>query len=195
MSEGIRARGKRIQVRYTVRGVRHERTLDLVPTEENLELAAKLRATLIQQTRIGIAPVITGVGLQELEDAVNVAFAAARKRGGEAYGLSRDEEQKIVTRARGCCELTGIPFSMHKEPGWYRAPFAPSVDRIESARGYTCKNTRLVCVAVNLAMNQWGEGVLAMIADGYKSRQIVTSAPTSLGPSVWDDDPRIFVTN
>lgn len=41
-----------------------------------------------------------------------------------------------------------------------RHPFAPSLDRIDSSKGYTLSNTRLVCVASNFCMNQWGDGVI-----------------------------------
>ncbi len=36
-------------------------------------------------------------------------------------------------------------------------PFAPSLDRISSRGGYTADNVRLVCIAVNFGMGQWGE--------------------------------------
>lgn len=36
-------------------------------------------------------------------------------------------------------------------------PFAPSLDRISSRGGYTAGNVRLVCIAVNFGMGQWGE--------------------------------------
>ena len=36
-------------------------------------------------------------------------------------------------------------------------PFAPSLDRISSQGGYTADNVRLVCIAVNFGMGQWGE--------------------------------------
>jgi hypothetical protein len=51
-------------------------------------------------------------------------------------------------------------------------PFAPSVDRRLSSGGYTEDNVRLVCVAVNFAMGQWGEDVflhLAKAATDYES--------------------------
>ncbi len=57
--------------------------------------------------------------------------------------------------------------TVHKKPGWRRAPWAPSVDRIDSSKGYVPGNVRLVCVAANLAMNEWGEDVLARVARAY----------------------------
>jgi hypothetical protein len=45
-----------------------------------------------------------------------------------------------------------------------RHPYAPSLDRIECSKGYTASNTRLVCVAVNFGMNEWGEDVYRELA-------------------------------
>jgi hypothetical protein len=67
------------------------------------------------------------------------------------------------------CALTGIPFSLGK--GKYRSgPWAPSVDRLDCAGGYTRGNVRLVCHAVNVALNEWGDGVLQRIADALRER-------------------------
>ena len=45
-----------------------------------------------------------------------------------------------------------------------RHPFEPSLDRINCAEGYSASNTRLVCVAVNFGMNEWGEEVYRELA-------------------------------
>lgn len=69
----------------------------------------------------------------------------------------------------GRCALCGIPFDFARR-GRKRRPFAPSVDRIDCSRGYALDNCRLVCVAVNYAMSDWGEGVLRQIAHGLLGR-------------------------
>ena len=46
-----------------------------------------------------------------------------------------------------------------------------SLDRIDSSKGYTVENCRLVCTAVNLAMNEWGEDVLERIALYYRRKR------------------------
>jgi hypothetical protein len=45
-------------------------------------------------------------------------------------------------------------------------PFSPSIDRIDTVGGYTTDNVRLVCVAANFALNQWGDDVLRRLAHG-----------------------------
>lgn len=167
MGKGIRAMRGRIQIRYTVHGRRFEESLDLPQTEEGFAEAEAIRVARKHAKKHGIQPVVDGVGVEKLHKAVNDAFKAARKRGGDAYALTFDEEQKIVHESRGACQVTFTPFSLHRQSEWRRAPFAPSVDRIDSSLGYVAGNVRLVCVAANLAMNEWGESVLSKIAHGY----------------------------
>jgi hypothetical protein len=70
-------------------------------------------------------------------------------------------------KQEGRCALTGIPFQLDSERiGAYR-PFAPSLDKIDPKKGYTEENTRLVCVAINLALNQFGEETFTLIACAY----------------------------
>lgn len=42
---------------------------------------------------------------------------------------------------------------------------------IGTRRGYTPDNIRLVCVAVNYALNAWGEDVLHRIVDGISEKR------------------------
>ena len=88
-------------------------------------------------------------------------FIAARKRDG--YELTKKDEFALVERCAGKCEISGIPFS-EKGVQWYRNPWSPSLDRIDSKKGYTPDNVRIVLCAVNAAMNEWGEDVFRLIA-------------------------------
>lgn len=103
-----------------------------------------------------------------LNDCVE-AFAAAAKRAGKfgmSYTLSKADVDRVIQRAWGRCEVTGIDFDWHyKVEGAHKPhPFMPSVDRIDHQRGYEPDNVRLVCIAANMAMNQWGEDVLTRMA-------------------------------
>lgn len=84
----------------------------------------------------------------------------ARKRcarRGTLYTLSRDDLSLLRRRADDRCEVTDIPFDHDRVEGSLYRPFAPSLDRISSAGGYTFGNVRLVAVIVNAALNQWGD--------------------------------------
>ena len=67
----------------------------------------------------------------------------------------------------GRCALSGLQFDLRSVgSGKARRPFAPSLDRIDSTGGYTQDNVRLVCQAVNFALNAYGEDVFRDIAIG-----------------------------
>jgi hypothetical protein len=89
------------------------------------------------------------------------------KRKRQPFALSREDLRAICLRSSGCCEVTGLPFSMTGHGSSKMRPFAPSLDRIDSARGYESGNCRLVCAAVNIAMFSWGEELFRSIAVGY----------------------------
>lgn len=87
---------------------------------------------------------------------------------GIKWDLTKIEIASLITRADGRCEVTGVEFSNHKIGSSNRRPYTPSIDRIDSSKGYTLNNCRLVCVATNLAMNEWGEEVLVVLARSMK---------------------------
>lgn len=55
----------------------------------------------------------------------------------------------------GVCELTGIPFDFNPSKNTYLNKCAPSLDRINSNKGYTKDNVRVVLCAVNNALGQY----------------------------------------
>lgn len=77
---------------------------------------------------------------------------------GRRFALSDDALWTLHQRAAGRCEVTGVTLALDKHG--VRAPFAPSLDRIDCGKGYTVANTRVVCQIANLAMNTWGEAAL-----------------------------------
>ncbi len=92
----------------------------------------------------------------------------AKTRGIEHH-LTAADLQAMLLRSKGRCEVTGIPFAYDRGDAKKR-PWSPSIDRIDSRLGYSADNCRLVCTAVNIAMNEWGEDVIARIARFYKRR-------------------------
>lgn len=49
-----------------------------------------------------------------------------------------------------CC-MSGVQLDLQPARAYY--PFQPSLDRIDNSKGYTYKNTRIVCLMFNLARN------------------------------------------
>lgn len=64
------------------------------------------------------------------------------------------------------CAVSGVPFSKRTARYGKRDPWGPSIDRIENGHGYTLDNARVVCVAANIAMGDWGADVLLRLARG-----------------------------
>lgn len=91
-------------------------------------------------------------------------FAAKRaKAAGRELSL---DVQNITGRiAKGRCEATGLAFDMSPGPDKHHAnPWAPSLDRRDSAKGYTTENVQVVCAAYNYAKSEWSADVLLRLA-------------------------------
>lgn len=105
-----------------------------------------------------------------LPDWARSVFASAKKRAakkGMVFSLTDHEMKVMVAESKGRCALSGIAFdTQQSDRKNQRRPYFPSMDRIDSTKGYEIGNVRLVCVAINLAMNSWGEDVLFGIAVG-----------------------------
>lgn len=104
-----------------------------------------------------------------ISQALRTAKAGAKRRA-IPFSLTLYQFESIVYRAAGKCELTGIHFSYQKH-SFMRNPWGASIDRIDSKRGYTFPNCRLVCSVVNMAMNEWGLDVLLKIAQRLYTKQ------------------------
>lgn len=89
---------------------------------------------------------------------------------GVPFLLDKQDIYDLLTRTEGRCEITGVPFSLVKGNG-RRMPFSPSLDRIDSKKLYEPSNCRIVCIAANIALQDWGESVFKALAVGYVEKQ------------------------
>ncbi len=129
-----------------------------------IRLGRSLDESMNVLRQIGVTAAAVDVG--HLSQAFWHARKNAKVRAME-FKLTRADLAIIWERSGGRCELTGLKFDLFKRNEYRRRPFAPSIDRIDSATGYSASNCRLVVVAINLAMNEWGHEVFAKIAAGY----------------------------
>lgn len=88
------------------------------------------------------------------------------------FAIGIEDVVALIKRSKGRCGVSGVRLYLDSNGG-KRRPFAPSIDRIDCTQGYTPTNIRIVCVAVNLAMNEWGEDVLYKIALGIFQQELV----------------------
>ena len=87
------------------------------------------------------------------------------RKTGLPFDLKADSDFLDALWNHGRCSVTGFPFNLERFPdALVKHPFAPSIDRKLSTGGYTKDNVRLVCVAVNFGMGQWGEEVYLTLA-------------------------------
>jgi len=96
--------------------------------------------------------------------------AQSKKRAYDAdilYTLTVEEILELGMQSNWRCAVTGMKFKQDKLEDVSMRPYMPSIDRINSSRGYTKDNCRLVCVATNFALNSWGETVLRELAISY----------------------------
>lgn len=91
------------------------------------------------------------------------------KKLGIAFELTTDWLMQRFEEQVGCCKLTGIRFNFEVR-GIHNA-FGPSLDKINPEGGYTRENTRLVCNAVNLGMNQFGEEAFERTARAFLEKR------------------------
>lgn len=91
------------------------------------------------------------------------ARSSAQTRG-IPFRLSKEDLDVMWERCGGYCEVSGLPFKLEMVEACKRRPYAPSIDRKDSDKGYYLDNCRFVCTAVNVAMNDFGESILWEIA-------------------------------
>lgn len=102
------------------------------------------------------------------------------KNRGHEHELTPDELRTICLRCDGKCEVSGIAFSDERSTARRLRPYVATLDRVDSTKGYSFGNCRLVCGAVNIAMFDWGEGVFLQIVAGTFNNRFVQPMVASL---------------
>ena len=111
----------------------------------------------------------------------------AKKRAIEKnmkFDISFDKIKKALDT--GICELTGLPFDFNSTKKTQYNPYGPSIDRIDSQKGYVDCNIRVVLSAVNTALGQYGTDIMLpilkeMVKAIEKNAKQNTAAPVSEG--------------
>lgn len=75
----------------------------------------------------------------------------------------------LYEQQNGKCKLTNLElkFERNKDSKQNFMPFSPSLDKVDASKGYTKDNVRLVCVIVNLALNNFGEETFKIMCQAY----------------------------
>jgi hypothetical protein len=104
-----------------------------------------------------------------LQERVHSARERAR-RLGVPFDIDTAHLIQLWDEGGGRCAISGVPFEVRRFTPGKKDPLRPSLDRIEAGGGYVRGNVRLVCLAVNFFMGDWGEGLLHRIAHGIVSK-------------------------
>lgn len=73
------------------------------------------------------------------------------------FSISEEYILQLAEKNNYRCEVTMLSFKEEKPAGLRIRPWLPSIDRINSKRGYIPGNVRVVCAFVNVAMNGFGD--------------------------------------
>lgn len=89
---------------------------------------------------------------------LEAARGRAKKKGLE-IDIDLDFLLELYEKQDGKCSLTKIPFTFERNTNGEKKflPYNPSIDRIDSKKGYTKENVRLLLVIMNLSLNNFGE--------------------------------------
>jgi hypothetical protein len=97
-----------------------------------------------------------------------VMIGSARRRDEMRWGggeFSEADLRHLWQQCGGGCAMTGLPFlETQIGTGRARRPYAPSLDRIDPEKPYSRANCRLFCMAVNFALNAFGDDVFLTMA-------------------------------
>ncbi|HXC41744.1 MAG TPA: hypothetical protein VN667_22640 [Burkholderiales bacterium] len=130
-------------------------------------LTHDLPASIIMAERIEAG---VGVESQKLQRALRNCWRSARWRAAK-YKIPFDLSwEKLLARAHDQqwrCAITNIPLAVDQRSRRRAGPYGPSIDRIKAGQGYSDDNIRIVCVAINYALNEWGEDFFAALANSF----------------------------
>lgn len=98
-----------------------------------------------------------------------------RQKDGSGACLTLAQFGQVLARCGGRCELSGV--ELHRPPTGKRSrdPLNISIDRRDCALGYTLANTRVITLALNVAMNHWGEVPVRILARALVAQELLDS--------------------
>lgn len=97
--------------------------------------------------------------------------ARALQKGME-FSLTDQHVVDLFVASNGRCAVSGIEFDDMEVGKRGLRPWMPSLDRIMAREGYAPGNVRVVCVAANIALSDFGDEVLIRLARAIAERSI-----------------------
>jgi hypothetical protein len=103
--------------------------------------------------------------------AVSMLTGARNRANKKGFECSLTKIWIIHKLENGFCELSGIPFDFSRPTKSNFNPLSPSIDRIDSKKGYTFDNCRVILTALNVALSEYGLDLYLEIAKKVISSQ------------------------
>jgi hypothetical protein len=105
--------------------------------------------------------------IAKLSRSVKEARRRAAKSGAP-YDIDEEWVLSEVRRLEFRCAVTSIPFYSTCRAFSRINPYAPSLDRIDPKGGYTKDNVRIVVLALNIMLMDWGHDVFEYVVNRYR---------------------------
>lgn len=140
------------------------------PDSEEFAEAVKLAATMGQETDRPKRLTAVELRRQAIGAAIQESIKGAKQRAadrGLPFDLDIDWALNQLDAQNLKCALTSIPFLSECPADSYRNPYAPSLDRISPKDGYTRGNVRIVILAINVMLMDWGAEIFERVVAGY----------------------------
>lgn len=155
---------------WAVKGRSFRQSMRTADLREARAKAEALRFTMIEDA--GAAPHRDRLQSRRFARALLARLHRIARNGNARRQVTLTEDQllRVLAASKGCCQVSGIPFTFNNTSGCPRNPWAPSLDRIDSTKPYRAGNVRVVCVAANTAMSDWGAGVLVKLAHAVAAK-------------------------
>jgi len=99
-------------------------------------------------------------------DGMKRAKERARKKGWD-FDLDFNWLDNLLDSQNYRCAKTGIMFFTRNKAKTRVDPYRPSIDRIDSSKGYTKDNVRIVAWVTNMMLLDWGDDILNTTVRAY----------------------------
>lgn len=108
---------------------------------------------------------------------------ARRRAKGAGLAITIDSEwvRRRLDQIGHRCEVSGIVFSHENPTQAHKRPFMPSLDRIDCRVGYVPENVRIVCVSVNMLLQDWGIEVYRRLIAAHQNAHHKSEGDAWLG--------------
>ncbi|MFY8183530.1 MAG: hypothetical protein ACOVKL_04870 [Polynucleobacter sp.] len=111
-----------------------------------------------------------GIPYSVLKAMLTSARSGASQRN-ISFDLSIYQLVILANKAAGKCMFSGIPWDYSTQSKkTNKAIWKPSLDRIDASKGYEEGNVRLICIAANLALMDFGDDVFARLATAFVNK-------------------------